>query len=331
MMAEMDRDSAGVVEGADILLRTCGRLAAGERVAIVCDPGTRTVADIVARQATLVTSDVHLVEVPAFGMHGQEPPDAAAAEMRESALCLGLTAKSMIHTAARKNASLAGARYLSLPDYSVDLLADGSLRADFVARGVIGKRIADAYTSGTEVTVSSAIGTKITMRIDGRVGSSAPGYVAEPGATSSPPTIESYVSPIESSAAGVVVVDGSIPFPTLGLIRRPITLVVEGGRVVDVQGPDAETVAELRRVFAGPGSDKAYVLAECAVGLNDRARLSGIMLTDEGTAGTMHFGFGSNATIGGVNEVPFHLDTVLRGPSMWIDGRLVVERGEVRI
>lgn len=271
------------------------------------------------------------MEVAPFGMHGQEPPAHAAEQMRAAALCLGITAKSMIHTAARKTASLGGTRYLSLPDYSLDLLADGSLRADWPARGAIGQRVADAYTAGSEITVTSAAGTRITMRIDGRIGNSAPGYVAAPGATSSPPTIETYVSPLETSAVGLVVVDGSIPFPTLGLIREPIRLHVEGGRIVDITGNDAETVAELRRVFGGPGSDKAYVLAECAVGLNDRARLMGIMLTDEGTAGTMHFGFGSNATIGGQNEVPFHLDTVLRAPSMTIDGRLIVERGAVMI
>ncbi len=331
MIGAMNDKSAPVVEGADILLRTCGRLAAGERVAIICDSETRAVADVVASRAKLLTTDVHLVEVPPFEMHGQEPPADAAEQMRGAALCLGLTAKSMIHTAARKAASLGGTRYLSLPDYSLGLLADDSLRADFAARGVIGKRIAEAYTAGSEIKVTSPIGTDIAMRIDGRIGNSAPGYVAEPGATSSPPTIESYVSPIEASSEGEVVVDGSIPFPTLGLIREPIRLIIEAGRVVDVRGSDAKTVAELRRVFAGPGSDKAYVLAECAVGLNDRASLSGIMLTDEGTAGTMHFGFGSNATIGGVNEVPFHLDAVLRGPSMWIDGRLVVEHGEVRV
>lgn len=327
----MDPDRVAVVEGADILLQACGRLIAGERLAIVCDTETRAVGDLLARRAALLTTEVHLVEVAPFGMHGEEPPAHAAEEMRIADLCLGITAKSMIHTAARKAASLRGTRYLSLPDYSLDLLADDSLRADWPARGVIGRRVADAYTAGSEVTVSSDSGTRITMRIDGRIGNSAPGYVAEPGATSSPPTIETYVSPLETSAQGVVIVDGSIPFPTLGLIQEPVRLVVEGGRIVDITGSDAKVVAELRRVFTGPGSDKAYVLAECAVGLNDRARLMGIMLTDEGTAGTMHFGFGSNATIGGINEVPFHLDTVLRGPSMTIDGRLVVERGAVVI
>lgn len=320
---------ARVIEGADILVQTCGRLAAGERICIVCDTSTRAVGNVVADRAALVTRQVELVEVEPFAVHGEEPPAHAADQMLRADLCLGLTAKSMIHTAARKNASAAGARYLSLPDYSLELLADDSLRADFAGISERGRRIAEAYTRGTEVRVTSDAGTDLTLDIAGRTGTSAPGYVADRGATSSPPTIETYVSPVEDASRGVVVVDGSIPFPTLGLPRTPVVLRLEGGRIVDISSEDPDLAAEVRRVFAQVGSPRAYVLAECAVGLNDRAALKGIMLTDEGAAGTMHFGFGSNSTIGGQNEVPFHLDTVLRGPSMRIDGKLIVERGRL--
>jgi leucyl aminopeptidase (aminopeptidase T) len=71
------------------------------------------------------------------------------------------------------------------------------------------------------------------------------------------------------------------------------------------------------------------VLAECGVGLNPDAELTGSMLTDEGTNGTMHFGFGSNATVGGQNDVSFHLDVVFREATLEIDGSPILEHGEV--
>lgn len=322
---------AKVIEGADILIRVCGRLQPTERIAIVCDTGTRPLGDILAVRAGLVTSAVHLVEVPPFEMHGQEPPAHAAEQMRLADLCLGITAKSMVHTSARKEAAKGGTRYLSLPDYSAELLAHESLRADFEERGKIGGRIADAFTRGSQVRVTTPAGTDVTMRIDGRIGASTPGYVVAPGEMSSPPDIETYVSPLETSANGVVVVDGSIPYPTLGLLAVPVRLDVVGGKVAAVNSNDAVLAAEVRRVFASVGSERAYVLAECGVGLNDLAKVTGIMLTDEGAAGTMHFGFGSNFSIGGVNEVSFHLDVVMREPTLRVDGRVVIERGEVRI
>ncbi|MBM4434907.1 MAG: hypothetical protein FJ028_07380 [Chloroflexi bacterium] len=179
--------------------------------------------------------------------------------------------------------------------------------------------------------VTTPAGTDVTMRIEGRVGASTPGYVVAPGTMGSPPDIECYVAPIEDSARGIVVVDGSIPYPTLGLLATPVRLDISDGRVREVGSSDAALAAEVRRVFATVGTEKAYVLAECGVGLNDLAAVTGIMLTDEGAAGTMHFGFGSNFSIGGVNEVAFHLDVVMRQPTLRVDGRVVIEHGEVRI
>ncbi|HZP96287.1 MAG TPA: hypothetical protein VFC31_08145 [Candidatus Limnocylindria bacterium] len=320
-----------IIEGADILIRVCGRLKPDERIAIVCDTGTRPLGDILAERAALVTSKVHLVEVPPFDMHGQEPPPHAADEMRLADLCLGITAKSMVHTTARREAAAKGTRYLSLPDYSAALLAHESLRADFEARGRIGDRIAAAFTAGSEVRVTSPAGTDVRMDIAGRIGASTPGFVAEPGAMSSPPDIECYVAPIETSARGIVVVDGSIPYPTLGLVAAPVRLTIAGGSVTDVASERDELAREVQRVFESVGTPKSRVLAECGVGLNDLAKLTGIMLTDEGAAGTMHFGFGSNFTIGGINEVPFHLDVVMRDPTLVVDGRVLIERGTVRI
>jgi leucyl aminopeptidase (aminopeptidase T) len=51
------------------------------------------------------------------------------------------------------------------------------------------------------------------------------------------------------------------------------------------------------------------------------------MLEDEGCAGTIHLGFGSNATIGGRNDVAFHLDFVMRRPSVWIDRTPLLTEG----
>ena len=328
--APVASDDRRVNEGADLLLRECGRLRADDVVVIVCDESTRAVATVVEGRARAVSTRVSLVQIPALAMHGQEPPAGVALKMAGATLCLGLTAKSMAHTRARIAAGAAGARYLSLPDYSVALLASPSLRADYRALAVRAQRVAESFTLGSFVRVTAPSGTDITMSIVGRVGNCAPGYVEGPGDLGSPPDIEANVSPIESSARGVVVVDGSIPYPSVGLLDASVTLRVEAGRITDIDGPPV-IVAELRSLFASAASDKAFVLAECGVGLNDKAQLSGVMLTDEGAAGTMHFGFGSNATVGGTNEVPFHLDVVFRQPTLLVDGVAILLDGQLHL
>ncbi len=314
-------------QGADILLFECGSLKSGEAVTIVCDTDTLPMGRLLETRARRMTDKVELMVIPPMSMHGQEPSAAAARAMRRADLCVGITSKSLAHTQARRKACAAGARYLSLPDYSLKLMADPSLRADYRERGRVAKRVADAFTRGAKIRVTTAAGTDITMRAEGRVGNCCPGFVESAGQLGSPPDVESNVSPIEDSADGTVVVDGSIPYPSLGLLKKPVTLTVRRGKITRFEGP-ASTVKRLKALFATAKSPKAYVLAECGVGLNDRARLTGVMLTDEGAAGTMHFGFGSNDTVGGRNRVAFHLDFVFRRPTLVIDGRPVLRAGK---
>lgn len=317
---------ASIVEGADLILRECGRLRGGESVAVVCDPTTAEMGRLLADRARAQGGVVKLLEIAALAMHGQEPPAAVAEAFLAAKLCLGITAKSMAHTRARIAATRAGSRYLSLPDYSLELLADPCLRADYAACAARARRAADALDGARSIRVTTAAGTDIVMDASGRKANCCPGFVQGPGELGSPPDVESNVSPIEESAEGIVVVDGSIPYPGLGLVKgEPVRLTVRGGSIVRIEGHQ-DFVVRLEDLFSKYGP-KAKVFAECGVGLNDRARLTGVMLTDEGAAGTMHFGFGSNATVGGVNDVPFHLDFVFLRPTLVADSTVILEEG----
>lgn len=316
-------------EGVDILLKTCGRLIQNEKLLIICDSETRTVGHLILERAKIITPSTSLVEIPPLDMHGQEPPGNVGVMMGESDICLGITGKSMAHTKARRDASLGGTRYLSLPDYTIDLLADESLRVDFETQGILTKYVSDRFTRGSQIRVTSSAGTDIIMDIYDRVGNCCPGYVAGAGQLGSPPDIEANVSPIEDSSEGVIVVDGSIPYPGLGLLTKPLTLKVSHGSITNISG-ETRIVSSLERLFQSANSQKAYILAECGVGLNNKASLTGVMLTDEGTYGTMHFGFGSNYTVGGLNEVEFHLDFVFTSPTLMVDGSVLISDGNLK-
>ena len=86
------------------------------------------------------------------------------------------------------------------------------------------------------------------------------------GDLGSPPDVESNISPLETGSEGVVVVDGSIPYPGIGLLASPVVLFVEDGKITRFDG-DRAVVERLESLFRGIGSTKAYVLAECGVGL----------------------------------------------------------------
>jgi len=316
-------------EAVDHLLRHCGGLAAEESLVIVCDTTTRGLAEMFAQRALPLTRRVGLHQVAEMAIHGQEPPVAIAGAMLEADLILGMTRMSMAHTQARLAASNRGARYLSMPDYDLPLLQNPAVTTDYRTAAPRVRRFAEALDTGLRVRVTTERGTDIEMNIDGRTANFCPGFVDTPGALGSPPDIEANISPVETDSNGIIVVDGSIPCREIGLLSAPVKLIVRDGKIRDIITETEAMLALLLTIFARVRSAKAYILGECGIGLNPAAELTGNMLTDEGAFGCVHFGFGSNATVGGTNDVPFHLDFVLREPTLTVDGKTLIDRGDV--
>jgi leucyl aminopeptidase (aminopeptidase T) len=146
----------------------------------------------------------------------------------------------------------------------------------------------------------------------------------------SPPDIEANVAPVETASAGRLVVDGSVTCPEIGLLQTSLELSVHAGRVCSIRGANRNNAAFLEELL-GPAGSPRRVVAECGVGLNPLARLTGAMLTDEGAWGSVHIGLGSNSTIGGVNCADFHLDFVIRNPTLSIDGKECLPNGSTAL
>jgi len=323
-MQEATPLSDAIARGCRTLVVTCGDVQPGWEVLVVSDTATQPVGEAVASTARELGARVTHSVIAPLNAHGEEPPAEVGAHMLRCKAIFGLTHYSMAHSNARYQASLAGARYLSLPDYSMQVLAGAALQVDFRALTGQADWLAQRFTGATHLRVRTRLGTDIEMRADGRQGNSTPGWCTGPGIIASPPDAEANVPPLEEATQGVIVVDGSIPCPEIGLLDEPMTLTVRDGRVRAIDGPGASVLESL---FDRVGDDRARVIAEFGVGLNPAAQLCGNMLEDEGCAGTAHFGIGSNATIGGTNSVPFHLDHVVRDITLDIDGERILEDG----
>jgi len=313
----------------DHLLLRCGNIGPSERALVLYDATTRDLSRLFGERARAHGLSLETFEIPVAAIHGTEPPADAAAKMLASDICMGVTLMSLAHTEARRAMCGKGGRYLSLPEYSMELLRDPSIGVDYRERAPVVRRVADALSRGRRVRVTTALGTDVVCNIAGRDGNYCPGFVEKPGDLGSPPDIEANVSPVETDSHGTIVVDGSIPCLEIGLLKTPVTLTVRGGKIVDFTSASVDLVATLRGLFERAGDDRAYVLAECGIGLNTEARLTGSMLTDEGAYGNVHFGFGSNATVGGKNKVAFHLDFVCRNASLDIDDVPLIRNGEL--
>ena len=260
-----------IQRNARILVDVCGQVRPGERALIIVDESCRRVGVILARAAAKATASVSFLAMAGGAMHGAEPPAAVRRAMAKADVIFGISKSSMAHTEARLAATKKGARYLSLADYSIKQLSRPSLGVDFFRWARVAMNLKTVFDVGRKITVTTKKGTDLTIRIAGRKANFCPGFCAKPGTLGSPPDIETNIPPLETESEGVVIVDGSIPCKTIGLLKKDIRVRMREGRIVDIDGGAAQGRA-LKRMFSDK-PEEARVLCRFWVGLILKCRL----------------------------------------------------------
>ena len=308
------------------ILLGCANLDANDRVLILCNASTRSIADAFYNCALEINSQTILMEIPDLGNHGAEPNQEARIAMCKATLVISLCLYSLAHSQARLESAREGGRFLSLPFYTWEMLDDESLRINYSTQTELVNKFADMFTAGDELHITSPLGTDVRLSITGRKGNSCPGVVKNAGDLGSPPDIEANISPIEDKSEGTIIIDGSITMPDLGLLDTPVALEMRAGRVVEFRSDNTSYTNRLNLMMGDIHSPRR-VLAEFGVGLNPSAKLTGNMLSDEGAIGCVHFGFGDNHTVGGVNKANFHLDLIMKSATVTLNNRLILNSG----
>lgn len=303
-------------------LTDCLSVREGETLLVVSDPPCRTVGRAFVEAALEMGRYAVYAEIPPMSRSGEEPIAAVSTLMAGFNVVVAATEASLTHTAARRGACAAGARVATMPGIREDMVIR-SLSADYnlIARRT--ERVRDALTAAGSVTVRSEMGTDLAFSILGITAIASTGLIRKPGDWGNLPSGEAYLRPLENTAEGILVVDGSMA--GIGKLDcEVIRIVVEKGRAVRVSGGHAAERLDRLLSSAGP---KAYVLAEFGVGTNHAARIIGKILEDEKVMGTVHLALGNNLSMGGTNDVTLHLDGIVCAPTVELDGRVVIDGG----
>jgi 2,5-dihydroxypyridine 5,6-dioxygenase len=314
-------DEDKINEGIRIIIYNLGNYKIGEKLCIITDKNNLEVGRLFFEFSRKNNINVKYLVINELKIHGEEPPKNVVDNMNNSNLIIGLTKFSMAHSKARIMAENKGNRYLSLADYSKRNLIDDSLRENFLKKGKISKEFAKKLTNSHTIKIMSKKGTNLIIDTTNRKGNNAPGYVNNEILLGSPPDIEANIAPIENNSNGVIVIDGSIPYPGIGLIKKSISLEISNGKIISIKG-DEIIQTKLNKIFHEYG-EKSTILSELGVGFNKKAKLCGNMLIDEGVYQTIHLGFGSNIALGGENKIGFHLDFVLYQQNLIIDNESI--------
>jgi len=321
---------AGIIGGARKVVRTLARVKAGEKVLIVADTDTMAVSAALATAALEITPEVVTTVMNPVAVDGDEPPAIVGAAMLAADVALLPVSYSISHSIATRNALKHGTRVLSLPATTPDQLVRGGAEADFEAASPTVRKMGELLGAAASAQLTSPAGTNCSFDLRGRSGNAHDCILDRPGKFSAFPNIEANISPVDGTAEGTIVFDGSIPNLRIGPLRAPVKCTVQKGNIVKVEGgPEADMI---RKVWAQLGDASVYNIAQLAIGLNPAIyMLTGVWAQDHGAFGTVHIGIGTSANLGGTTKAACHFDGMMYRPTLKLDGRVVLENGELQI
>lgn len=310
------------------LFTSVTQLKEGEKVLVITDDNKRDIGEFVYKYAKEYFDTTMIVMSPRDG-HGAEPTEAVRAALNGCDVAFGATTMSMYHSKARLETSKNGRlRWVGLQDYALHMFEEGGLTADFDEVRKVIDRVSDYY-QGKTFTLTAPGGTNMVCSIEGRKPVFDYGTSREPGSASFPPNAEVALGPVEGTANGVLVFDGSIPHPLLNLLDEPVTCKVENGFITEITGGREADI--LRKILADFNDPTVYNIAELGLGLNKENFLCGHMAPDEGSFGNIHIGIGKNLNFGGHVDSPLHLDLVIKSVTVVIDDCTIMKDGELLV
>ena len=332
------------VKGARHVIQRGLGLQPGQNLLIIADETTDQVAALLRDAASDIGVSARIVFVPQeqqkrfpneYELNNQI--ESAAQEARAIITCVNdspdcFSFRSWIF----QNHWKAHARIGHMPGASLPLLELANVDHKELVSSCHDLELAMARGTTIEFISVSKAGEKFSLQA--KIGGwdrtpVASNGVIEDGIWGNVPSGETFIAPIEGTAEGLVVINGSIPGWVIGE-EEEFFVRFDNGRLVDVFPPDNRAVRMLfeNQIEVAKAKEDANWdnLAEIGIGVNPAVdRLTGNMLLDEKCAGTAHIALGTNTYMGGKITSTIHCDMVVKKPSIRIDGKPVLEAGEL--
>ena len=306
-----------------IILKHCMNLRNNESCLIVTDSKLKNIGNALYKNSLKITKKSKIIPTTIPKAHGEEPPQKIADEMLKHDVILMPTTKSLSHTRARENAIKTGARIASMPGITKDTM-QRALNINFNKIKAINERLISKLKNKSNIKITTKLGTKVEFEIKNRKWMSDDGIIYnKKRAFGNLPGGEIFIAPLEGKANGTIIVDASVG--GLGKVDKNIKINVKNGFIEKIKG--GKTAIQFKKSL----KNKLYKnVAELGIGTNYKAKITGNVLEDEKVAGTCHIAFGNNKHFGGKVDVPFHVDVVIKKPTIYAGGVLIMKEGKFK-
>jgi len=251
-----------------------------------------------------------------------EPPDMVAGAIVQADVWIDLAVQYILYTQAREAATSNGCRHACLSGINANALVNTLGKVDYPKMLAFGNQLVDLLNQASEIRVTSREGTDLVGRLGGDAFQSG-GLAQEKGALAMLGGQGGHL-PIEETIQGKIVVDGEIwPPEEIGLLKNPVELSIEKGRINEVTGSnEAVTYQRWLESYEDPN---LFYLAHYAYGFNPGvSRLSGRIVEDERVFGAMTFGFGTSTR----RKAATHSDCIVLYPTVFLDGTEIERDGK---
>jgi 2,5-dihydroxypyridine 5,6-dioxygenase len=261
---------------------------------------------------------------------GLQPVVAALASCAFVADC---TVEGLQHAAELPAILRGGARVLAISNEAPETLLRCAPRAQDEAP------VRDALRqlkAASEMHVGSNAGTDLRIALAGARCAGVWGFTTRPGSLSHWPAGLVLAFPAAGTVSGRLVLDrGDVNLSFKRYLQDPVALSIEADRIVGIEGDHVD--ADLMRGYlAAWGDPDAYAVSHVGWGLNRGARWDAMLFHDKadfnGTelrafAGNFLYSTGANEVAG--RHTAGHFDLPMRHCTVRLDGRTVVDQGEL--
>ena len=210
----------------------------------------------------------------------------------------------------------------------------GGVNVDYTDLQARGAQVSAALSSGNELHITDANGTDLKVKVQGRTYGVSDGIISPEDLKKGPaalnvylPAGEVYVTPVPGTAEGKVVRAKEY---YQGKEINNLTLVFAAGKLTSItgSGPGFDPMKAAYDA-AGEGKD---LFAAVDFGINPNVKLpANSQIATWVPAGTVTVGFGNNVWAGGDNKTPYGYFVSLPGTTVTLDGKPVVEAGQLKL
>lgn len=307
---------------AEIALIDCLNLRRQELLLIICDPSSYEIGRAFYDSGEGKCKETMMVMLQSRKYDGNELPEAVGNLLTQFDVVVVPTLKALSYSTVSALTPQQRVRIATLPGITNDSFLR-TMKTDWRKLGVYTRKIAGKLSSAQKITIKTDSGTSLSFETGGRTARADDGRIMSNGTFGNLPAGEACLTPLEETAEGILVIDGSFSLVE-GMIDEPLILTFKKGKVIKAEGNSC--TAELEKIFV-KYRHASRTLAEFGIGTHDTAVLCGNILEDKKVRGTVHIAIGDILTCENTGGSSIRLDGVVQQPSVWINEKLLIDHG----